>query len=131
MEDLKQYIEEHRQRTLKNRELRKLRISNEAPKLTISYIDNIMKTYIIPHNKELTYELTESKSTESIYLTLKYRNAKGKIRFSDHDTKKHLQSLNLNEENYSTKSIVNTIQVRVRDLVYKSMMIAFQKLKKK
>lgn len=128
---LQEYLKQYRQKLSIRRAKKQTRIANKAPKLTPEYIEEIMQKYIVPHNKELTYGIKVSNTTNSIYLELHYRNAKGKIRFSDHDTRRPVQSLNFNERADSTKQIVNIIQTRIKNLEYKSTMIMFEKLKRK
>ncbi len=105
--------------TIKREKLTKL-------ELNTTYIDNIMNKYILPRNKDVTYELYGAVRTNSIYLKLFYGRAVGWIRFSDHESKYKIETLSNAEQEITLAQVITTIQNRINKLHYKSKMIAFE-----
>ena len=99
--------------------------------LNTTYIDNIMQKYILPKNKEITYELYKAVRTNSIYLKLFCRRATGWIRFSDHNSKYKIETISNEEQEIEPAQVITTIQNRINKLEYKSKMLAFECIENK
>ena len=116
-----------KQKKMKLKSKKKDKLSNL--KLDKSYIEDIMRGYILPKYKGLTYNIKESHSTDSVYLEMFYGRASCCVRFSDHDTKRHLETLNAKQE-IQAGEVITTIDNKARGLQFKSKMMAFEELKK-
>ena len=103
----------------------------ESPNLQLAedYLANIMTKYVIPKYPKVTYFIHKAEKTNSIYLTLVYERAKSTIRFSDHNSKYKMQSLDVNDK-VDTNEVINTILNRAKGLRYKSVMRAFYSIEK-
>ena len=98
-------------------------------KLNEEYFDRVIKKYILPENKDLKYWLKSSKTTDSVYLYLEVNNAKGVVRFSNHKSLSKIRSVDIQiDTDLSTKKIINIIKKRIRQIKYKSLMCAFNKV---
>lgn len=98
-------------------------------KLDKNYIEDIMRGYILPKYKGLTYNIKESQSTDSVYLEMFYGRASCCVRFSDHRTKKHIETLNSKEE-IQAGEVITTIDNRAKGLQFKSKMMAFEEIRR-
>lgn len=115
---------------MKNEYKPKKRDSLKKLELKTTYIDNIMQKYILPRNKEVTYELYKAVKTNSLYLKLMYRRADCWIRFSDHNTNANIETLSIENQDIDPADVINTIQNRINKLSYKSKMEAFRMIEK-
>ena len=115
-----------RQKANKPKEKPKL----EELSLNTTYVDKIMSKFILPKYKDLSYKLYKAKSTDSLYLQLKVNRADCWMRFSDHQSKKCIQTLDVSEKEFNAGEVIQAIEVRVKGLYYKSKMMAFEELEK-
>ena len=115
-----------RQKANKPKEKPKL----EELSLNTTYIDKIMNKFVLPKYKDLSYKLYKAKSTDSLYLQLKVNRADCWMRFSDHQSKKCIQTLDVSEKEFNAGEVIQAIEVRVKGLYYKSKMMAFESLEK-
>ena len=102
----------------------------EELKLNTTYIDKIMNKFILPKYKDIDYKLYKAQSTNSLYLQLKVNRADCWMRFSDHQSKKNIQTLDISEKEFNAGEVIQAIEVRIRGLYYKSKMLAFEALEK-
>ena len=102
----------------------------EELNLNTTYIDKIMNKFVLPKYKDITYKLYKAKTTDSIYLQLVYNKADSWMRFSDHQSNKNVQTLNISEKEFNAGEVIQAIEKRIKGLYYKSKMIAFEALEK-
>lgn len=102
----------------------------EELNLNTTYIDKIMNKFILPKYKDLSYKLYKAQSTDSLYLQLKVNRADCWMRFSDHQSKKNIQTLDVSEKEFNAGEVIQAIEVRIKGLYYKSKMMAFEALEK-
>lgn len=102
----------------------------EELKLNTTYIDKIINKFILPKYKDITYTLYKAKRTDSIYLQLKTSRAESWMRFSNHQTKNNVQTLDVSEKDFNAGEVIQAIEKRIRGLYYKSKMRAFEELEK-
>lgn len=130
--DSRAYKEEKLREQLERQSEKKKHRREHLTKLELNttYIDNIMKNYILPRNKEISYTVYKAKKTNSIYLKLTYRRAESWLRFSDHETKHNIESISNGNQDVDPGDIINTIQNKINGLSYKSKMMAFESIEK-
>lgn len=101
---------------------------NRKYDFTVEDTKRILDEYIIPYFTDITYVITESKSTNSIYVYLKKGDVSVPVRLSDHPTPKNLRFYNITEKT-KTKHLVAIFVKNAKRLSTKNTLTLLSQLK--
>ena len=126
---LKDYVldKHNKHRAAKNKKIERIKADRQFV-LNEESIKALVDSQIIPSNKDLTYTINKSKTTNSYYVKFRLGDVTSTTRISDHMPRKNFKEKHGSVVNAETtkKIILELFNQRIVDLRYKYKQVSFK-----